>query len=144
MNAFTVNTINWEKSWRTLLISRRITIHKKSDPTPSSQLQAFFTSWINKNIPTMAQCSYLNTETSSTSLQFGIIQPPDLLGERSFYRWLQEVESSMGMMNAFLVLGIGSMKEGNWRWFPNSFSHPWVNLEWQVALERLLEVSMSN
>ena len=50
----------------------------------------------------------------------------------------------MMMMNAFLFLGIGSMKEGNWRWFPNSLGHPWVNLEGQVALEKFLEVSMSN
>lgn len=50
----------------------------------------------------------------------------------------------MMMMNAFLFLGIGSMKEGNKRWmFPNSFSHPWANSEGQVALEELLEVSMS-
>ena len=51
----------------------------------------------------------------------------------------------MIMMNSFLFLGIGSMKEGNGRWmFPNSFNHPWANSEGRVAQEKFLEVSMSN
>jgi len=144
MNAFTVNTINWEKSWRTLLISRRSTTHKKSDLVPSSQLQAFFTSWISKNTPTMTQYSHLNTETSSTSLQLRIIQPSDLLDGRSFYRWLQEGESSMEMMNAIPFVEISSTREGNWRWFPSSFGHPWASSQRQVAQEKFLEDSMSN
>ena len=49
------------------------------------------------------------------------------------------------MMNAFLFLGIGSMKEGDRRlMFLNSFCHPWVNSEGQVAHEKFLEVSMNN
>ena len=51
----------------------------------------------------------------------------------------------MMMMNAFLFLAISSMKEGDRRlMFPNSFCHPWANSEGQVALEKLLEVAMSN
>jgi len=143
MNAFIVNTINWEKSWMTLLISRRITTHKNSDPVPSSQLQAFFTSWINKDTPTITQCSLLNTETSNTSLQLRIIQPSNLLDGRSFYRWLQEGASWMGMMNFITFIEISSIRDKNWRWFPSSLGHPLPNSERQVAQEKLLEDSMS-
>ena len=142
MNALKDYTIIWEKSWKYLLIERRITTHK-FDPAPSSQLQTFFTSWVARNSDiTTILC--LNTKTISASLSLRNIQPSNLFDEGSIYRWVKEVESSMMMMNSFLFLGIGSMKEGNRRWFPNSFIHPWANSEGQVAQEKLLEVSMSN
>jgi len=79
------------------------------------------------------QCSLLNTQTNNTYFPFTTIQPSDLLDGRSFYRYLQEGESSMGMMNAIPFVKISSAREGSWRWFPSSLCYPWANSDRQVA-----------
>jgi len=45
----------------------------------------------------------------------------------------KRVSHQWRMMTAIPFVENGSMREGNWRWFPSSLGHPWVNSKRQVA-----------
>ena len=54
------------------------------------------------------------------------------------------VSNPWGFIGVIPLVTIGSKRDGNWRWFPNSLGHPWANSERQVAQEKFLEDSISN
>jgi len=56
----------------------------------------------------------------------------------------KSVSHPWGLLRVIPLVKIGSKREGNWIWFPNSLGHPWENSERQVAQKKFLEDSMSN